>query len=511
MAKIKKAFVSWEELERYSLSGIGGSFYTKTEVNAMWEGYSGTKGQVHWNRVTNKPSSFTPSAHASAHQAGGGDPLSNLLLGASPSIKWQSGSLLLKTDEGTNTTTYLFVEGKGTGYGEIDVKDGGNAEYLRLACINGIGYIRMGGGSPSALYLQSNIAQDVKIWSDITSGNPYFYRYGYKTGVGVKYGRDWVDTSGIYNIQGQDGLRLRWPSYYADNSFLVANNKVYDSARWNGHQMPSLSNEKVLYNNGSALSWERLNLGWLSDVNPNFITPYEACLLAYHGGNWVSAMPEYDIRFKSYQIEWEFWGASPPSPWASGALNGGTVTVGSGDDHPGFCVVKTRPDGDATNSGYYWVAANDRISIGGFEQMDFVFKTPSSLTGVRWRLGFQDSITVAAPVDGIYLEMSADTIIRGACRSNSAQTNTGTTYTLAVATWYRGRIIVGSPPTGVEFRIYSEAGTLLWNSNVLNNIPTGINRAVGFGVVAWLNFDDNLEPVIILDLADLICARGLMR
>lgn len=284
-----------------------------------------------------------------------------------------------------------------------------------------------------------------------------------------------------------------------------------DADTWDGHDLPALVVEKVLYNVGGNLSWWKANLGWLSDVNPNFITPYEACLLAYHGGNWVSAMPEYDIRYKSYQIEWEFWDASPPSPWASGALNAGTTTVGSGDDHPGFCTVRTRFDGDATNSGYYWVAANNKISVGGLEQMDFVFKTLGDLTGARWRLGFQDSITIAAPTDGIYFEMSADTVIRGVCRAGGVQDVTGTTYTLSTTTWYRGRIIVNAVMDAVEFKIYSAAGAELWSQIVLNHIPTGSAQAVGFGVVAWLNFDSNLETIISVDLADLICARGLTR
>lgn len=613
--------------------------------------------------------------HASAHQADGGDPLNNLLLGASPYIKWQSGNLLIQTDEGVNTDTTLEVKGKGAGKTVLNLYDEDDAEKLVFYTTAGIGHIKVDGTSPQAFRLQHNVPVNILCWSAIASGNPSFYIYGYQTGVGVKYGRFCVDPDGIFVINTQlggqirsgavlvatwdatrfgyrdgkvasfgnqadyaigyheptdtlqivDGMTLNaniraklaagalWEFYNkvgigitpsvalhvlggtklqadtdaavafqfqrhsatgraqmgfyteapaqmwrvgmtgagsSDFSFydqtqnllqlipndrvevalnlktpkltigsyylnsLIANNKVPDSDKWNGHQMPALVTEKVLYNNGSALSWERLNFDWLSDVNIDaFITPYEACLLCYdqNGGQWVAGMPEYDIRFKSYQIMYEFWDGTPPSPWAYGTLNAGTITVTSGDDHPGACIVRTRSDGDATDSGYYWVAANNEISVGGLEQMDFVFSTPSSLTGRRWRLGFQDSLNTTAPVDGIYFEMSADTIIRGVCRDNNSQTVTGTTYTLSTSTWYRGRITVNAAATTVGFKIYSAAGTELWSQIILNNIPTGSARAVGFGLVAWINFDSNSQGVITIDLADLICARGLTR
>ncbi|MBA7496910.1 hypothetical protein ES702_07519 [subsurface metagenome] len=39
-------------------------YYTETEIDAFFEGESGGKKQVHWDRITNKPGTFTPSAHA---------------------------------------------------------------------------------------------------------------------------------------------------------------------------------------------------------------------------------------------------------------------------------------------------------------------------------------------------------------------------------------------------------------------------------------------------------------
>lgn len=38
-------------------------YYIETEINAFFEGYDAGKAQVHWDRVTNKPSTYPPSSH----------------------------------------------------------------------------------------------------------------------------------------------------------------------------------------------------------------------------------------------------------------------------------------------------------------------------------------------------------------------------------------------------------------------------------------------------------------
>ena len=70
MPKIKKEYVTWEEFNRYITGGIGeggdASYYTKTELDAFFEGEASGKKQVHWDRVTNTPSTYPPSAHTLA-------------------------------------------------------------------------------------------------------------------------------------------------------------------------------------------------------------------------------------------------------------------------------------------------------------------------------------------------------------------------------------------------------------------------------------------------------------
>jgi len=57
------------------IKNLSGSYgYSKTELDNFFEGEDAGKKQVHWDRITNKPATFTPSAHALAgakHTASG--------------------------------------------------------------------------------------------------------------------------------------------------------------------------------------------------------------------------------------------------------------------------------------------------------------------------------------------------------------------------------------------------------------------------------------------------------
>jgi len=115
-------------------------------------------------------------------------------------FKWTDGSLVLMTDEGTNTMTFVDIKGKGTSYGTVRIYDEDNNEYLGLAASGGEAYISTYGISPATLRFQHSTPQDIKCWAGISSGNPYFYIHGYKTADTVKYGRLFVDTVGHFII-----------------------------------------------------------------------------------------------------------------------------------------------------------------------------------------------------------------------------------------------------------------------------------------------------------------------
>lgn len=100
----------WRKIQNY----VPGWGYSKAEIDAFFEGESAGKKQVDWARITSKPSSFPPSAHASTHLSGGSDsiklddlaaPDDNTDLNASLS----KHGLMQKYPGGT--TTYLRADG----------------------------------------------------------------------------------------------------------------------------------------------------------------------------------------------------------------------------------------------------------------------------------------------------------------------------------------------------------------------------------------------------------------
>lgn len=123
-------------------------------------------------------------------------------------IKWTDGNLVLMTDEGVDSPTFLHLKGKGTQGGYLRIYDENDNERFEFTCVVGGGYINVVGVSPSALFLSHALPININFWSAIASGNPYFYRYGYKTATGIKYLRDYVDPNGFARIEGEDGITL---------------------------------------------------------------------------------------------------------------------------------------------------------------------------------------------------------------------------------------------------------------------------------------------------------------
>jgi len=126
--------------------------------------------------------------------------------GATPLIRQSAGALTIQTDEGVNTVTFVEVKGKGTERGQIHVYDEDDNEYLRLTCLGGHGYINTAGTVPGRLFFQLAVAQDIRFWSSIVAGNPYFYIHGWHN-TDVDYMRFRVDSDG-YGVIDSENLCL---------------------------------------------------------------------------------------------------------------------------------------------------------------------------------------------------------------------------------------------------------------------------------------------------------------
>jgi hypothetical protein len=136
--------------------------------------------------------------------------------------------------------------------------------------------------------------------------------------------------------------------------------------------------------------------------------------------------------------------------------------------------------GTTANSGVQCSTLLTSFRLGGGEQWDFNFRTAPVFTTVTLRSGASDSITSVAPVDGLYFEMALNGNIIGVGRSNSVQTLTPTIATLAVSTWYHGRISLNAAGTSATFSVYDDAGTLLGTQVVASNIPVAAGRELGW-------------------------------
>jgi len=74
----RQGFVTWVEFQKHKRGGwrtdhgiwkhirnyVPGWGYSKSAINAFFEGESANKKQVDWARITSKPSTFPPSPHS---------------------------------------------------------------------------------------------------------------------------------------------------------------------------------------------------------------------------------------------------------------------------------------------------------------------------------------------------------------------------------------------------------------------------------------------------------------
>lgn len=207
----------------------------------------------------------------------------------------------------------------------------------------------------------------------------------------------------------------------------------------------------------------------LSDIVRNAVSAFAA------GGGADSRAPELYTDFtqtntvqKSFLMAIIGTGASFTTAAVAGAL---------GANHPG--VVQWR-SGTTANSGVQCSTLLTAFRLGGGEQWDVYFRTAPVLTTVTFRSGALDSITSAAPVDGVYFQMALNGDIIGVARNNSVQSATPTIATLAASTWYHGRITLNAAGTSATFAVYNEAGTLLGTQSLATNIPTAAGRELGW-------------------------------
>lgn len=114
--------------------------------------------------------------------------------GSDPYARWSVGNFTFITDEGINTTTKVFIKGKGTGNAALRIYDQDDLEFFNISCSNSAGYFSTDGVAPGKLHFMQSVAQDVTFWGAIGTGNPDFELFGWITaGAAVRYGRFRMD------------------------------------------------------------------------------------------------------------------------------------------------------------------------------------------------------------------------------------------------------------------------------------------------------------------------------
>lgn len=175
--------------------------------------------------------------------------------------------------------------------------------------------------------------------------------------------------------------------------------------------------------------------------------------------------------------------ASAMDPFLATSIGGGTINVPSviAANHPGS--TRIRNGTTSADSGYYIGTNTAQIRLAGGERFESIFLL-DTLVNNTFRTGFMDTTTVADAVDGCYLEILATGVATGKTANNSVRSNTATTTTLVVATWYHLVIQLSSDASSVTFMIYDDSGVVIWTDSLTTNIPTAAGRELGAGFVA---------------------------
>jgi hypothetical protein len=241
----------------------------------------------------------------------------------------------------------------------------------------------------------------------------------------------------------------------------------------------------------------------LHNVAINSLTDYSE--LYYQTTLWKNINPQSKSRLLYQIFQNDFVGNSVGSlaPFASTAINGGTFVNTSTNLIGGLGVVTIRASNLSNGGG---IIGNSNLLQSSYtaikplagQRMDVVFRTPASIPNASIiRIGFL-GLTSALNGDtsnGYYIYIYSGNFW-GMTASNSVRSLTSTTYgTLATSTWYHARLIHNS--NYITYQLYNQAGTLLWTSNLFDNIP--ISGGLNFGIQAMADVG-NTTPQDLISL-----------
>ena len=197
------------------------------------------------------------------------------------------------------------------------------------------------------------------------------------------------------------------------------------------------------------------------------------------------------------------------SAGASG-LDNNTVDIAN---HP--CVLAIRDSatiGGGILIGTHYTATTAVPRINGSEQGTFIFRPQNSTSVNTIRMGFLDTITSTQPVDGCFFE-SMDFILIGRCRANNVESNV-TIRRIAKEDFYKVNVRFSPTASFVNFTIWNSTNgvtTMLNQTGLSTNLPTGIGRETGFGVIATQSTTSAAQVLVFMDYMELFINRTVIR
>lgn len=212
-------------------------------------------------------------------------------------------------------------------------------------------------------------------------------------------------------------------------------------------------------------------------------------------------------------LETDFYNVT--SPFSQGltgsAVSSGAIQQRAGEpNHPGIVALR---DSTTANGGYRVMTDVTAFRIAGGEKYVCSFQVRSARAGCTSYMGFFDSTTIAAPTDAACFVITANgttVSMVGRTRANNTATNTSTAFNPSLNTWYTAIIEVNSNASSVNFSIFNESGTSVYNED-LANLPTAAGRETGAGVAAYESTTDAAADILHLDYLRIELNRTLTR
>lgn len=222
---------------------------------------------------------------------------------------------------------------------------------------------------------------------------------------------------------------------------------------------------------------------------------------AYSSRSYAGMVAE---EFMNYRTEIS---SDQPLPWIYTAIGAGTSGYQNGEEnHPGIARITSN---GANTGASVWMGFDSNILLAGEEETDFIFKIPVT-AGNNVLLGFGDDFTtIGAHTDAVYLTIGAASMT-GRVKNNTVTTVTATSYAITENVWYRGKIVINSDASRVDFYLYDESGNLLWTDNLTGGLPTAAGRELTHGVKAY-KVSAGVDDLIYLDYMSLFMPRALTR